>query len=123
MRIVGLKEFMTLGPVLYAEYDSNFYVRGKFNIKWCNSDNIKNDWIMSQIAPDQLDTNSFNDTVDLLDKMDVDSSILASMDFEGTMREGMYYEDDDNIKFAVYERDDIENLIYTLQKVLIAGDE
>lgn len=118
MRIVNLQEFMKLHNILYTEYNDNFHSCVNFNIKWCNSDGIKNDWILSQIAPDQLDCDSFDDLLDKLGILEEDSSLSATMDFESTFREAMYYDDDDPIRFAIYEKEDIENLISILSKLL-----
>lgn len=124
MRIVGLKEFMTLENIMYCEFNDKFE-DNNFSIKWQNCGQPGyNDWVMSQIQPMEIEfnINYYEDGVPKLLLAKEDSSINIPMDFMGTMREAMYYSDDDPIKFAVYEKEDIQNLINVLQK-LVEEDE
>ena len=120
MRIVGLKEFMTLENIMYCEYNDKFE-DNNFSIKWQNCGVSEfNDWVMSQIQPKEIECqiNYYEDGVPKLELAEKDRTINIPMDFMGTMREAMYYSNDDPIKFAVYEKEDIKNLINVLQKLV-----
>lgn len=120
MRIVGLKEFMTLENIMYCEYNKKFE-DNSFSIKWQNCGEAKyNDWVMSRIQPMEIEyeCSYYDDGVPKLKLAEQDSTVNIGMDFMGTMREAMYYSDDDPIKFAVYEKEDIKNLIGVLQQLI-----
>lgn len=109
---------MTLENIMYCEFNDKFE-DSNFSIKWQNT-SINNDWVMSQIQPREIECNIsyYDDGVEKLILAKEDSSVDIPMDFMGTMREAMYYSDDDPIKFAVYEKEDIKNLIDVLQKLV-----
>lgn len=120
MRIVGLKEFMTLESIMYCEYNDDFEEKN-FCIKWQNCGSSEhNDWVKSYIQPMEIECQEsyYDDGVPRLELAEKDSTINIPMDFMGTMREAMYYSDDDPIKFAVYEKEDIKNLINVLEKLV-----
>lgn len=118
MRIVGLKEFMTLENILYTQYDRQDFDQSNFLIKWNNLDWGSIDWIESPIEPAALEHNDYGDLCDKLDEAKKDSSKVFPMDFEYTGRYAYYPDIEDTIKFAVYEKEDIVNLIATLQKLI-----
>lgn len=118
MRIVGLKEFMTLENVLYTEYRRDEFDSSNFLIKWNNLDYGSIDWIESSLEPMALEVNSYEDFCDKLEVAEKDSNVNFPMDFEYTGRYANYPGIEDPIKFAVYEKDDIVNLISTLQKLI-----
>lgn len=125
MRIVGLKEFMTLENILYTQFDEGF--EGScFSIKYSNSGEPKyNDWVMSQFAPREIETPNgcYGEWTDIIEEAKKDSSLSLKMDFNRTMREAMYYSDDDPIFFAVYEKEDIQNMIEALKDLLQESED
>jgi hypothetical protein len=118
MRIVGLKEFMTLEGILYTEYRRDSFDSSNFLIKWCNCGKDYIDWIESAVEPMALEMGSYEDFCDKLDVAEKDSNKSFRMDFEFTGRYADYPNTEDPIRFAVYEKEDIVNLITTLQKLI-----
>jgi hypothetical protein len=118
LRIVGLKEFMTLENILYTEYRRDEFDQSNFLIKWCNSGTDYIDWIESPIEPAALENNCYDDLCSQIEDAEGDSTKSFKMDFEYTGRYANYPNVDDPIKFAVYEKDDIVSLITTLQKLI-----
>lgn len=120
MRIVGLKEFMTLEKILYSEYGEGFE-DSSFSIKWNNCGKEEfNDWVLSHISPRCIEyqLSYYEDGIRDIENAEKDSSVNLKMDFEGTVREASYYANTDPIRFAVYEKDDIKNLIDVLSKLV-----
>lgn len=118
MRIVGLKEFMTLENILYTQYDRQDFDQSNFLIKWNNLNWGSIDWIESPLEPCSLEHNDYSDLCYKLDEAEKDSSKVFPMDFEYTGRYADYPDIEDPIKFAVYEKQDIVSLIATLQKLI-----
>lgn len=118
MRIVGLKEFMTLENVLYTEYREHDFDVSNFLIKWNNLNWGSIDWIESPLQPSAIEHNDYGDLLDKLKEAEGDSTKTLDMDYEYTGRYGYYPDAEDPIKFAVYEKEDILSLIATLQKLI-----
>lgn len=122
MRIVGLKEFLTLKNILYCTYTGAYgdFLDSYFLIKWGNCGIGYNDWVESDLNPSAIEISSsyYDDGVVKLEQAEKDSSLNISMDFEFTGRYAGYPRDDNPIKFAVYEKEDIKNMISVLQKLL-----
>lgn len=118
MRIVGLKEFMTLENILYTEYREETFDESNFLIKWNNLDWGSVDWIESALEPSAINHIDYGDLRSKLEEAEKDPSKTLPMDFEYTGRYADYPDIESKIKFAVYEKDDIINLITTLQKLI-----
>ena len=117
VRIVGLEEFMTLENILYTEYREETFDESNFVIKWNNLNWGSVDWIESPLEPSAINHN-YDDLHSKLEEAGKDSSKTLPMDFEYTGRYAGYPDIESKIKFAVYEKDDIVDLITTLQKLI-----
>jgi hypothetical protein len=118
MRIVGLKEFLTL-PVgtVYGKYAPS-YIEG-IEIKGENCG--ERDWIVQHIdiVGNLERSHSSTDMCDLLDDLERDVSASEPLAFNVMGRDGCF---NDEQLFAVLERQDHERLIERLTQAL-AGQE
>lgn len=114
MRVVDAKEFASLGNVLFCEYrDVDFLEDQCFMIKWNTNEES---CVYSHIGPSQVKYfgSFYEEGADQINKASEDSSFKVEMDFENTYRDII----EDGDKFAVYEKEDIQNIIETLQKLI-----
>lgn len=111
MRIVDKKEFLTLPEgTVYSGYQpcvfDGLFIKGE---TWDN-DFLENNLIA------ELDCSGSDERFDILSKVE-NTGESFKLDFDCYGREGLF---DDEMKYAVYEKEDVEGLIKTLQESLKA---
>jgi len=116
MKIVNRKEFLKLpANTLYAKYEPcNFWDLAIKGYSIVYSDGTGNDWYYMEI--EDLNTNeshSSDDYHEILSTM-VDTGKSYSNDYCTWSRDGLY--DDDDGLFAIWEKEDLVNLIELLNK-------
>ena len=111
MKIVGLEEFRKLpeGTIFMKFEPCTFEELGIKGETW------EYDFLYCDLLT-QIESSGSEEECLLLSDADNDSSISLKLDLEGYGRDGCF---EDNQKFAIYEKQDIENLITKLSHCLI----
>lgn len=110
MRIIGLKEFLALeGEILFSKYVPQYFQAPE--IKLCNSGD--RDFCTQQIVGNIMSDGSSQYSVLLFEAEETGKSLELDFDYGG--RDGMF--NDDQL-FAVWEPQDVQQLIARLQKLV-----
>lgn len=108
MKILSRKEFLkTPRGTVYSYYEPCVF--RELNVKTTDSTDYENDFVYFSLIG-EFDIQDGKDFSDICTRMEDGESIPAS--FEETQREGLF---DDEQLFLVYEKEDVENMIKTLQ--------
>jgi len=111
MRIIKRKEFLKMpSGTLYSYYEPCIF--RELNIKTSDSTDYENDFVYFGLIG-KFDTQDGKDDSEMCSRMELGESIPAS--FEETQREGLF--DDDQL-FLIYEKEDVEGMIKTLQGII-----
>ena len=115
MRIVTKQEFYKLpSGTVYCHYRpiilEGLYIKGE--TIYCDGNPC--DYIETELIH-TIDVSGSDEFFDKMIEAEKDSSFSMKMDFECTVRNGFYNEDQ---MYAIYEKKDIEGLIQALQKAL-----
>lgn len=108
MKIVDRKEFMSMKRCLFAKYEP--CIHGEIRIKHANISD--NDFVFSSLFGD-METEDSNDLIRKHDLLRFGESIKMSTD--ETDRDGMF--DNDQL-FLIFEKDDINEAITALKRLL-----
>ena len=110
MKIMSREEFLAIEhEVVYSNYEP--IVFGKLAIKIGQCGN--NDWFLC-IIPDSIKAKTSDEYVLLLDRAEKTGESV-SLDFESSSRDGCF---EDDGMYAVWERDDVIQLINRLRRVV-----
>ena len=105
MKILDREQFMNLPDgVLYAKLYS--YEFGEISIK---RESLTNDWVVHELF--NVHSEDFIKTVQIIDEA-IKKQIRFDLDFESTIRDGCF---DENQMFAVFEAEEVQNIIKLLQ--------
>ena len=110
MRIVDRKTFLSLpANTLFCKYHAS---RG-FQELQIKGDSLSSNDYISQAIADAIENNSSEQYAELLHKAEFDGANI-SMDFDSGYRDGLF--DGDDVKFAVYDQEDVSRLIARLRE-------
>jgi hypothetical protein len=109
MKIIDLQTFREMpSGILFSKYQPTYF--GDLCVK---DETLENDFYVSQIQ-DAIECESSEEFAELCIKAEKEG-ISLKMDFDTICRDGMFEEDQ---LFAVWEKEDIEQLIVKLTKCL-----
>jgi len=118
MRIVDRETFLKMeGEVLFAKYDPQIF--GDLRIKvgdpaTFSDDNPKyHDFQYDDLI--DFDCMGSDERMDMLQRAEKDPSYSVPLDLHYTSRDGLF---EDNILFAIFEPEDVKQLIERLQEII-----